>query len=398
MWTLMLGLALGGDYRVVEADVLNVRSEPVADAPITARVRINWQVEVLETRGRWSRVRLANEPPGVERIGWVATEFLGESSKEEALWRRAESSTGEERLTWARRALAAAYEPSRERQLRLATWLDEAGHTEDAEQVRAGAEGRLPTWIATCHGGRALLAGRVEPDGSTSVASVGEGGIALEQARALGLELAGVPWDLLDTQLIDERSRRRVATPFSAPFVDDLWNQEPVFVPKPEVGSEAVLVLGACGREGALYFSQPVATIRGRPATVSHTARFLAERAASGQDHALYGASLRYPFPDETILEVALDRPHEWRKDEGRDRATTLQWVGAGGQVVAEIGEAPGDLDPESAGEPVWLRLGNGRIFGVVPVEWSVGGGLGLVGRTDDGWSIGTVRLHAEGC
>jgi hypothetical protein len=64
----------------VEADVLNVRSEPTLTGTLQGQLLQNARVNVLAVQGNWSEIRFTNPVTGLTLTGWVDSEYLGPST------------------------------------------------------------------------------------------------------------------------------------------------------------------------------------------------------------------------------------------------------------------------------------------------------------------------------
>lgn len=62
---------------VVEADVLNVRSEPSLSGTVVGTLLQNTQVNVLAENGNWTEIRYTNPSTQVSLTGWVDSDYLG---------------------------------------------------------------------------------------------------------------------------------------------------------------------------------------------------------------------------------------------------------------------------------------------------------------------------------
>jgi uncharacterized protein YgiM (DUF1202 family) len=62
---------------VVEADVLNVRSEPSLSGVIVGTLLQNAEVNVLGESGNWDEISFINKKTGVHLTGWVDADYLG---------------------------------------------------------------------------------------------------------------------------------------------------------------------------------------------------------------------------------------------------------------------------------------------------------------------------------
>jgi|BEDMetMinimDraft_2_1075160.scaffolds.fasta_scaffold15289_1 hypothetical protein len=62
---------------VVQADVLNVRSEPSLDGTVVGTLLQNTQVTVLGEQGNWDEISYTNPQTGVHLQGWVDADYLG---------------------------------------------------------------------------------------------------------------------------------------------------------------------------------------------------------------------------------------------------------------------------------------------------------------------------------
>ncbi|PKM78889.1 MAG: hypothetical protein CVU88_08640, partial [Firmicutes bacterium HGW-Firmicutes-13] len=71
-----LSYAQGNNLALVKVSVLNVREGPGTNYRIIGRVTLNQQLEILERRQDWLRVKLPNN-----QAGWVAAEFVKETGQ-----------------------------------------------------------------------------------------------------------------------------------------------------------------------------------------------------------------------------------------------------------------------------------------------------------------------------
>lgn len=69
---------------VVEADVLNVRSDPDLTGALRGQLLQNARVNVLAVQGNWSEVRFTNPVTGLTLTGWVDSQYLGPSAMPES--------------------------------------------------------------------------------------------------------------------------------------------------------------------------------------------------------------------------------------------------------------------------------------------------------------------------
>jgi N-acetylmuramoyl-L-alanine amidase len=73
-------LESGLPVAVVQADVLNVRSEPSLSGTVVGTLLQNTQVNVLAENGNWSEISYTNPNTGVHLTGWVDSDYLGNVS------------------------------------------------------------------------------------------------------------------------------------------------------------------------------------------------------------------------------------------------------------------------------------------------------------------------------
>ncbi len=64
----------------VEADVLNVRSDPELTGTVQGQLLQNARVNVLAVQGNWSEIKFTNPVTGLTLTGWVDNEYLGPST------------------------------------------------------------------------------------------------------------------------------------------------------------------------------------------------------------------------------------------------------------------------------------------------------------------------------
>ena len=62
---------------VVQADVLNVRSEPSLSGVVVGTLLQNAEVNVLAESGNWDEITFTNRQTGVHLTGWVDADYLG---------------------------------------------------------------------------------------------------------------------------------------------------------------------------------------------------------------------------------------------------------------------------------------------------------------------------------
>jgi hypothetical protein len=149
------------EHAYVVADVLRVRAAPDATAAEVDRLPINHWVNVHERRDEWARIELPSGDPG----GWVSAELLAPKRlrQNEALGRARAAKTDEERLTWARRAVA--QDGTNEEAWRLLAAVAEATQPHIAERARATVAGTRAYWVAVCEADSTLaIAGLVRAD------------------------------------------------------------------------------------------------------------------------------------------------------------------------------------------------------------------------------------------
>ncbi|MCB9763768.1 MAG: hypothetical protein H6739_28625 [Alphaproteobacteria bacterium] len=234
----------------VHASLLALHPGPDADA-VSAWIRINTPVEVLEEDGERVRVRLLDRPPEHPVEGWVAGAFLDTEALTAADARLAREKSGDpdERQAWLERALAIdPTDPWHERLLKReieqngGTWVEPAG-----------------TELAMCAGGRVEYLGLLTED-------------RFEDRHV---------WDGTRRQLLDLSARTwlRVegdhlvpiqGSPFVTPFATETWNEEGANAYTPGTCDaicevEKKVILGPCETEGTLYVSRPVEPMPATP-------------------------------------------------------------------------------------------------------------------------------------
>lgn len=221
----------GKENRWIGVDVANVRVAPKADAAVDVRLRINTYVTIAEWRDGYGRLR---EPSPSGKTLWVAESVLSDHviTLDEAV-RAAEAATkkGDAALAanWWQRATA--IDPGHTANLeKLAALLVSTNRNDEAKLIRDRLAGRAEAYVAVCEGSEALLAGKIQPDGTVVSLSGVDGAIL---AR-LGQELAAAPWFGSWTEGV----RPLVGTPFARPSVG------PVAAIDEEGGK--VLTLGPC--------------------------------------------------------------------------------------------------------------------------------------------------------
>ena len=64
----------------VEANVLNVRSDPDLTGTVRGQLLQNARVNVLAIQGNWSEIRFTNPVTGLTLTGWVDSTYLGPST------------------------------------------------------------------------------------------------------------------------------------------------------------------------------------------------------------------------------------------------------------------------------------------------------------------------------
>lgn len=143
----------------VVADVLRVRAEPSADAPVVARLRIGTKVSLLERREAWARIAVL----GGGWDGWALGSLLAPKALTASEARnRAASTRGDERISWLERW--AAIEPANQGVWKnLADALDAAGEKERATSARTALDVRRPGFVAHCLSSTAYLASEWVP-------------------------------------------------------------------------------------------------------------------------------------------------------------------------------------------------------------------------------------------
>ena len=67
---------LSADLRCVRGRALKVRDEPKSDAPTISTLIQMQGIEVLESRGPWSRIRYFDQKTGKLTEGWAASAYL----------------------------------------------------------------------------------------------------------------------------------------------------------------------------------------------------------------------------------------------------------------------------------------------------------------------------------
>ncbi len=68
----------------VEADVLNVRSDPSLTGTLRGQLLQNARVNVLAVQGNWSEIRFTNPVTALTLTGWVDSTYLGPSTLPDA--------------------------------------------------------------------------------------------------------------------------------------------------------------------------------------------------------------------------------------------------------------------------------------------------------------------------
>ncbi len=79
---------------VVEADVLNVRSDPSLMGTVKGSLLQNARVNVLKDQGNWSEIVFTNPVTGLTLTGWVDSDYLGPATPATASGATGAAATG----------------------------------------------------------------------------------------------------------------------------------------------------------------------------------------------------------------------------------------------------------------------------------------------------------------
>ena len=375
---LTLGITAAGGTAWVLADSLRVRLAPEPGAGIVAGLRIGTAVTVEELHvdpdGSWARVSLIDRFNTVE--GWVAADLLSATAPTMSLLHAQVQSapTVEARAVWVERALA--FDPySAAARLDLVTLRQEQGRTPPDQ--------REPSlWLATCQDGRAVLSGRVDPDGRLHTGPV--------DAGTLG-GLARRPWYALDA------AEPLPGTPFPRPFQVGQHGEEggstigegsyPMGLDTPSVS-----VLGPC----------PVgSTLTSAPARHLSTVALQAE---VPDPHAGQLLSARSVALDGGggFVSHSLEVPYKLYDCGGEGElieAGVLMVTDARGRIELAVGGPLPSSGFASYQPAEWLDLGGSRRLGVAAGLDGTSAGLTLVGLSASGsLSVAHTTVRSWGC
>lgn len=64
------------NFRIVQANELNVREEASSESKLIGKLYLNQCVEVLEKTKYWTKIKYVNEEKGIEICGWVYSRYL----------------------------------------------------------------------------------------------------------------------------------------------------------------------------------------------------------------------------------------------------------------------------------------------------------------------------------
>ncbi len=401
LFLILSALASASTPATIHADVARVRSAPTTGAEIEARLRINTPVTVLEEKDGWSRIRMTDRPESYPIEGWVASSLLGEGTLTTTdVSRAAEASeTDKDRAKWEGRAAAIAGEPRGHHvYVAVCRAIENAARTEPSKS-RAELVGR---WSAG--------------DGFEDMTSSGTWSEAPDELQPVAAWVGSLPWrsvgenrhlshwETVETGLVMS------GTPFPAPFLTELWNEDAGSAYKPggsEMGGgEYIVVLGPCNNPGDVLATAPLTGVD--PAAVGMSDAIstvsLLEPIHSGT---VYGMNVSRPDKDASLKSVMVSFPWEYGSCGESHAAPASNFVLMNGETILSIvgaGMAPSrGTHPEHVGSPSWYRLdfaGETRMLGVMKAKWGYGTGASLVMVEPDFTKATdmTVTLESYGC
>lgn len=415
----LMSAVWAGQY--VVGDVVNVRAEPRADAAVRWRLRINTEVDVLDTGTGWSQVRMVGRPEASPVTGWIASSLLGTTPLDDHVVAER-----------ARKAWAAGEVDTALREAQRAFALDPGhrGHAEqlrdlyravdrnvDAARVMAVHEGTHGVFLGVCDGSRVSLVAHWQPGGPLTDVS-GTAFRHQEVARDLQAQMmrdaAATPWFIATP----EQSEPVSGTPFPRPFQTTLWNEgtrQMHASPEAEpCGSECVVRLGTCTEAGAVYATAPL-----EPTPIVAVGQQKAVGAfvrEVGRQHDLRWPQLTIAGPqahevgpwtlvtgEVTGFPTDPQRAHHGAVVLGPDLEPVFT---LGAYLPAQHTPEGGSmsLGPPDATQPRWFRLrvgGNPRWLGVFDINaeksMSKGAGIVILDESGEGPTIRPV-YEASGC